>query len=559
MTNPTELASQVKVKIGGADAPAEVMGNLTALAVDQHTHLPGMFTLRFTDPALEFLDGGPFDLTKEVEILAEKPGGDPVSLIKADITALEPEFKEGMLAELVVRGYDASHRLYREKKSRASLNVKDSDLANRIAGEAGLTAQVEATSTVYEHVFQHNQSDLEFLMQRAWRIGFECFVEAGKLYFRKPPESPAAVTLTWGDDLLTFSPRMTLAEQVDEVVVRGWDPEKQTAIVGRAQRGRLYPEVGESKDGAGWAQTFGSGKLVIVDMPVVSQAEADALAAARLDEISGAFIEAEGEALRRPDIRAGQVIKLEALGDRFSGSYLVTSATHLFSPAGLRTRFSVRGTRTGLISEGMLHTDPLDRWPGVVTAVVTNTDDPKKQGRVKVKFPWLAEDAESDWARVMGAGAGPEAGEVAIPDVNDEVLVAFVHSDFSQPYVLGGLWNGKNPLPPEAAKAAGTEMALVRAWHSRKNHRMVMYDTSEKKIEIVTSDGRSVTLSDKDAKIIIKTSRVEVTLEDSKLTVQSGGDVSVKAGANLKLEASGNVDIQAGGQVTVKGAMINLN
>jgi phage protein D len=120
-----------------------------------------------------------------------------------------------------------------------------------------------------------------------------------------------------------------------------------------------------------------SGKVVIVDQPVVSQAEADALAAARMDELSGAFVEADGLAFRRPDITAGQMVKLEALGKRFSGTYLVTGARHEYTAQGLRTTFTVRGSRTGLLTEQLLHQPPLDRWPGVVTAVITNTEDPK--------------------------------------------------------------------------------------------------------------------------------------------------------------------------------------
>jgi uncharacterized protein involved in type VI secretion and phage assembly len=352
---------------------------------------------------------------------------------------------------------------------------------------------------------------------------------------------------------------MTLAEPVDEVIVKGWDAENQKPITGNATQGKLYPGVGEPKVGAAWAKQFGKGKLVIVDQPVINQSEANTLAAARLDEISGAFIEAEGVAFRRPDIRAGQVIKIEALGKRFSGEYLVTSATHIANPEGLRTEFSMRGARTGLLSEAVAHQEPLNRWPGVVTAVVTNTIDPKKWGRVKVKFPWMADDQESDWIRILGLGAGNKAGLIAIPAVNDEVLVAFIHGNFSQPVLLGGLWGAKNELPDETAAVEDKDKPLVRAWRSRSGHRIVVYDNSEKKIELVTKDGRSVTLSDKDRKINVKTSGVEITLEDNKLTVNTNGDITMKAGANLKLEASGNLDIQASGQVNVKGAMVNLN
>jgi uncharacterized protein involved in type VI secretion and phage assembly len=328
------------------------------------------------------------------------------------------------------------------------------------------------------------------------------------------------------------------------VIVKCWYVEKKAPIVGHAQKGQLYPTVEEAKDGASWASVFGKGKLVIVDQPVVSQAEADTLAAARLNELSGAFIEAEGVAYRRPDIKAGQRVTLKALGKRLSGTYLVTSATHIYTAKGLKTTFTVRGTRTGLLIEQMAYQPPLDRWPSVAPAIVTNTDDPKKWGRVKVKFPWMSDEAESDWARVMGLGAGPEAGLFIMPAVDDEVLVAFAGGDFSQPFVLGGLWNGQHKLVPEAAKAAQDEQPLVRSWHSRSGHWLAMYDDKNKKVEIVTKGGHRFILDD----------------ANNKITLESTGEIEVKASSNLKLSASGNMDLEADGQVNIKGKqMINLN
>jgi phage protein D len=554
-----EHATQISLRLSGAAIPEEVMANLHSVVVDQQAHLPSMFVLRFHDPNLELLDKGPFDLTKEVEISAESQAGGNITLIKGEITALEPEFREGMIAQLVLRGYDKSHRLFRETRSRAFLNVKDSDLANEIANAAGLKPKVDTTSTVYEHVFQHNQSDLEFLRRRAWRIGYECFTMEDQLFFRKPPQGSAELTLTWGGDLISFMPRMSLAEQVDEVIVRGWDPAKKEAVVGKAVNGRLYPKTGMEQNGSGLAKPFGSGKRVIVDEPVISQAEADALAAARMDEISGAFLEAEGIAYRRPEINAGRMVKLDALGKRFSGVYLVTGATHTYTPSGLRTTFQVRGARTGLLTEQMIGFLPDKTWPGIVPAIVTNNDDPEKWGRVKVKFPWLTNDAESHWARLVAPGAGPEAGFASIPEVGDEVAVAFAYGDFSQPYVLGGVWNGTAPLPPETASASSGEQALVRTWRSRKGNRIVLFDNSEKRIEIRTTDGRTITIDDAKRQLSVKVPGVEINLKDQKLTVTSDAEITIKSGSSLKIESSGNLDIRASGQLNLKGSMVNIN
>ncbi len=313
--NPS-LASQIEIKLNGSTVQEGTMEQLLTLIVDQSVHVPDMFSLRFNDSSLTILDNGPFDLAKEVEITAQKEGGEKISLIKGEITAIEPYFEEGMLAEVVIRGFDKSHRMFREAKNMTFVNKKDSDLANELAQTHGLQTEVESTATVYDHIFQDNQSDLEFLMSRAWRIGYECFVQDGKLHFRKPPGGSGQITLTWGDDLLSFRPRMTLSEQVDEVIVKGWDVDKKEAIVGQAQDGELYPKIKESKNGAAWASDFGTGKQIFVNLPVVSQSEADALAKARLNELSGSFVDAEGEAFRRPDIKAGQLITINALGDR---------------------------------------------------------------------------------------------------------------------------------------------------------------------------------------------------------------------------------------------------
>jgi uncharacterized protein involved in type VI secretion and phage assembly len=204
----------------------------------------------------------------------------------------------------------------------------------------------------------------------------------------------------------------------------------------------------------------------------------------------------------------------------------------------------------------------VDRFPSVVTGIVTNAEDPKGWGRVKLKFPWMSDEAESDWARVSGPGAGPESGMCLIPEVGDEVVVAFEHGDFSRPFVLGGLWNGQADLPPETAGAGSDEKPLVRTWRSRTGHRMTMHDDSKNKIEIETAGGHNVTIDDAGKKLTITTGGgLSVTMDDngSKITIESGNEVEITSTGNMTIEAGGNLDLKANGQVNVRGAMVNLN
>ncbi len=568
MPGQQEVVSHLHVKIGGKDLEPTIQAHILQVTVDQQVHLPRMFEIRLYDPGVKLLDEGPFRLAALVTIAAKTSAQKLVTLITGEVTALEPEFGRGMIAELVVRGYDRSHRLYRACNSKTYQNVKDSDLARQFAEKAGLKAQVDATPTVYEHIYQCNQSDLQFLQQRAWRTGYECFVAGDTLYFRKPDTLKAAATIAWGEDLLSFRPRLTVAEQVAETLVRGWDVQRKLPIIGRAQGGNLYPKLAGQQNGTQSAGTFGDSRLVIVDQPVVSQAEADILATARQNELSGAYIEADGEAYRRPDIEAGLLITIKGLGNRLSGDYLVTRATHIYTSAGLKNLFSVTGARAGLLVE-QLQSYATPRWPGAVTAIVTNTDDPNGWGRVKVKYPWITEEEESFWARVVAVGAGPASGLAAVPAIDDEVLVVFQHGDFNQPVILGGLWNGKDKLPQPVSAAPTGEKPLVRSWHSRTGHHITVYDNADNKIEVATQGGHQLVFDDAGKKITLRSAGgLELVLDDGskQISIKGGGPVEVTAasdltmkGATVKVEASGSLDIEAGGPVKVKGATISLN
>ncbi|MGD8804461.1 MAG: VgrG-related protein [Chloroflexota bacterium] len=567
MPQENQITSQLYVKIDGADLSPEYMNVLMEGIVDENTSVPDMFTLRFRDDKAEMIDDSLFEPAKAVEISATTEAGTEVVIFKGEITAVEPEFREGKAVDMVIRGFDKTYRMYREVKTRTFLKMTDSDIATKIAQEGGLSPQVDSTQTVYDYVSQNNQTNLAFLTQRAWRIGFECFEDDQKLYFRKPPTGGGAVTLTWGEDLRTFRPVLSVAEQVDEVLVRGWDIRKKEAIVGKAKKGELYASTAITGTGQSKASSLGTGKKTIVNLPVTSQAEADKLAQARINELSGMCVTATGSAFRRPDLRAGQVVKLEQLGSRFSGSYLVTAVRHVFDSTGFTSEFEVSGLRSGLLSDLLMPQESVQRWPGAVSGIVTNTDDPEKLGRVKVAFPWMDDNVESHWARVISPGAGKERGLFMLPDVGDEVVLIFDHGDFDHAYVVGGLWNGKDKIPP----TAGDHKPLVRSWRSHEGHQITIDDTPQKKnIQIITaSEDFKLILDDKNKKIELTTKGghklilddmgKNVDLESSgTMNIKSALPMSIKSDANISIEGK-LVEIKSTGPVSVSGKPVNIN
>lgn len=196
---------------------------------------------------------------------------------------------------------------------------------------------------------------------------------------------------------------------------------------------------------------------------------------------------------------------------------------------------------------------------GVVIGIVTNNKDTEGLGRVKVKFPWLSSDDESNWARVSSPMAGSNRGIFFLPEVDDEVLVAFEYGDINMPYVIGSLWNGVDE-PPEKNEDGNNNIRMIK---SRSGHLIILDDTEGKeKIEIIDKSGENKIIIDSkngNEKIsIISKKDIEISAPSGKITINAN-EIEIKSKASTKIEASAGMDLKASGNMNVKGATVNLN
>jgi phage baseplate assembly protein V len=197
------------------------------------------------------------------------------------------------------------------------------------------------------------------------------------------------------------------------------------------------------------------------------------------------------------------------------------------------------------------------RFYGVVVGIVTNNQDPEHMHRVKVRFPWLSKEVESNWARVAAVMAGGGRGTYFLPEVDDEVLVAFEHGRVDHPFVLGGLWNGKD-TPPESNTDGENNHRTIK---SRSGHVVRLNDASgSETIEIIDKTGNNkFVINAADNSITIEaTSDIRIKSTTGKLTMEAVG-IELKSQASVTVHAMQNMDLQAAAQVTVKGATIHLN
>lgn len=566
MAPPASLGVAATITVDGSELSSDLAPHLDQVVVDEDVSLPAMFAITFLDPARNLLDVGSLSVGSKVEVSVAGQGsddGDP-PLITGEIVTIECDYDE-FGARVIARGYAPSHRLQRGRKSKVYSNVTDSDLVKQLVGDAGLElGEIQETSQVYDHVFQHNISDWDFLRLRASTIGFELTAVDDKINFGPPTNAADAPSdagdddssdpsdpriLRYGRNLLAFHGRISGAEQVARVEVRGWDPVAKTEVVASAPAGTTAVAL-EHNDPASLAAAFGNQAFVSISDQPTTDGEANTAAKALADRIGSRFAKVDGLAIGNAKLRAGAAVRCTGVGQAFSGAYVLSVTRHVIDGFGYRTHFAIGGREAGAApqaaSPAPSPTPSGHRTmhvPGVVRALVADNADPENLGRVKLRFPWLDEDVKSDWAPVLQLGAGPKSGTLFLPAVDDEVLVAFEQGSVGHPIVVGGTFNGADK-PPTYSQWLDNGSVTGRGIYSRKGHFVEFWDGDDKNMAVLSTSGAEAS--------------VAVDAGNQKVVIQSDGAIEITASAELKVHAS-KMTLEADGELVLKGAQIKLN
>jgi uncharacterized protein involved in type VI secretion and phage assembly len=573
-----EYATRPAIRIDGAPLDRALEPLVEQVVVDDHLHLPDTFAIALRDPDRDVLERARVRIGSRVRISGTPIGeSSETPLIDGEVTALEGEYQPDG-ARLVVRGYDLSHRFMGARHSATFRNMTDADIGRSIATRLGVpVGRVDEAGITHEHLSQADQSDWDFLRQRAQAVSFEVAIVDGAFVFRDRAEASAAPAegdyratdphqLVMGTTLLRFYPRVTSAEQVREVEVRGWDPDRKEAVVATATAATRSAELAETPERL--AGVAGRERWVGASRPLSSQGAADAAAAADAERIASSFAEAEGVARGHPALRAGAAVSVSGVAQAFGGRYVLTHTRHVFDQDGYNAHFSVSGRQDrsllGLVSVGPggggAGAGGGSRIEGLAVAIVTDNNDPLELARVKVRLPTMADDYESGWARVVQPGAGPESGFMALPDVGDEVIVGFEHGDIERPYVLGGLWNGVDK-PRLGGSLVDNGHVRRRGFISRFGHRIVFLDDdADSGVCLVSADdGLRIALDQSKTRIHVHSDGAVSITSGGNLELRADGDVAVTARGQLRMEGQGGVQLRSGAMVDIDGSPIQLN
>lgn len=211
-----------------------------------------------------------------------------------------------------------------------------------------------------------------------------------------------------------------------------------------------------------------------------------------------------------------------------------------------------------LLQDNKTQDDGCGQFIGVAIGLVTNNKDPENLARVRLKFPWFSDEDESEWARVVSLMAGNDRGVVFLPEVDDEVLVAFEQGDIRRPYVIGALWNGVDVIPEEFANDGENNVRFIK---SRSGHLIKLDDTEgSEKIEIIDKEAKNSIVIDTAENTITITADKDIVLNASqgKITLNAQ-DVEIASSAATKVEAGSDMNLEASGTTTLTGATVNIN
>lgn len=495
----------------------------------------------------------------------------------------EPLFKGIVLGQrLVVRRHnswlevecrDPTFKMTLNRRNRYFEEVTDSNIAETLLADYRLTADIHPIDVIHPQLLQYQASDWDFMVGRLEANGLVVVVENGTVRSLVPAlDAEPEADILYGATLLELDAEFDARSQTGTIRAFAWDPAQQAL------------QEAEAND-PNWA---GNGNLTTDQMVDATEREDDqlwhggSLAADALQSwADGAMLRVRLAASRGrarfqglPLIQPGHLLRLSSLSERLNGKVYITGVRHEFSENDWITDAEFGLPRRTQADQFAVNSLPAAGWvpavSGLQVGIVTQlADDPAGEHRIRVKVPLAGMDEQGVWARIATLDAGANRGTFFRPEVDDEVVLGFFHSDPSQPVVLGMLHSSAKSPPLEAA-----DDNPQKTYVSRSGIRL-LFDDDQKVVTLATPGGNSLSLTDADGgivledqngnKLILNADGIElssikaVNLKATTDLKLKGVNTELKASAALKAEGTASAEITSSGIMTVKGSLVQIN
>jgi len=494
MTTPVTQSrgiAAVDVSVDGAQLPEELTRRLVSVRVSARLASPAQCELAFATwrgSAAE-LDRAPLGAALSVRM-----AGDTGALFDGEVTCIEIIYEPDGHAVTRIRAYDKLHRLRKRQQQRVFTDVTAEALAGELTSDLGIGVGADDAGPTWERVVQYRQTDFELLTEVAGRCGLYPVLRGDELRLVSLAGDGETVELELGTNLLQARIEANLDRVSRGCTAFGWDTRSAEVISEHAGTPRSGRQVGLDPDPG---DVGVDGELTLVDQPGRNPDEVVAVAQAALDTAAARAVTVRGIAEGDARMLPGALIDVRGVAEAVRGQYVLTDVVHTVDATGYLTTFGTEPPASPAAPGAPFNQITL----GKVTAV----DDPDNLGRVQVSLPAHA-NADVGWLGVVFPGAGRGKGLVALPDVDDTVLVALPHGSPVGGLVLGALYGAIEPPDP------GVDGGNVKRWN------------------LHTADGQTITVDDAEHRIRVsdKTgSRIE--LAPDMVMLHAATDLTIQA------------------------------
>jgi Rhs element Vgr protein len=582
--NNTDGPVGVTIKLNGTEMQDD-MQLLSLRVVNELNRIPeATFTLladslQFED--FEAVDSNDFKLGTEVEISAYYGSNTATVLFKGIILSnrVRLDGRRGLRMEMTCR--DKAMQMTEVRASTQYEEQKDSDIMSSLISDAGLTADVAATTEQAPLNLRVGATAWDFLRLLADRNGQVVFVDEGKVTTVVPDTSASAVlTVSYGIDIMELDVAIDAHRMIAKAKALAWSEKDQQSVSG--EYGTLSnPSVGNT--------TASDIAAVLADREQLSstareftKADLDAFTKARLERAGLATVRGMVKFQGSGAIKPLNMLEITGAGERFSGNGFVVSVEHTIDSGSWTTQArmglpqdwtSDTGGLAAPAAEGL--TTPIHGLQ--IGKVVQLDEDPEGKQRIQVTLPMIGDPPAAVWARFATPYASNEIGIQFLPEIDDEVLVAFLNADPNAPVIVGALHNDKAQRPV-AADADNTIKTITT-----REKMKITFDEG-KKIITVETPGRHKLVMDDDATTFSMEDMNgnSIVMDPAGITISSDADITITAKKNISAEAiddakvkgsnvtcdasmgftgkgGSSAEVSSGGTTKVEGSMVTIN
>ncbi len=471
----TYTLPELTVEVAGRPWPTAALIPLAQVWVRQTLSLPTQAELVFNDPP------GPLTEAERVtpgDRLQLRVVGQTAPLFDGQVTVCEQLYLPDGQRQVRLRAYDLMHALRKRQRLSAHVQTTPRELVQELTADLGLIVQATTDGPLWERVIQHNQTDHDLLVDLLARCGLYYTLREQTLHLITLDGLEDEHTLTWRENLLETRLMLSGEPATRQVTALGWNPMGVENFQGRADQ----PRSGRQTTAAVTPTTvLGVDERWLVGHGLADDLHGEALAQAELDRRTAGEVTVWGVVRGDPTLRPGSRVTVQAVADALAGTYVLAQVIHRID------------AHLGFISEISSEPPPTRVRPAAASAtlgVVTAVDDPEGLGRVRVSLP-AYDNVETDWLQVVSPAAGVHKGLVALPDVEDNVLVLLLQADHpEQGIVLGGLYGPFAPYDP------GVEGSATQRYSLRTtNGHLLRLDDHSRTLRLENSQGSFVEMA----------------------------------------------------------------